>query len=96
MIPWHLRRGQALSEGVHVIVLLLQCGESHLLLLLLLLNVGIGGPQVLQLRGQSTTGGCCGAPEKTQETCLLLSVTVMLSLSELLCPVLPSRSYQPL
>ena len=54
VIPWHLRWGQALSKGVHVIVLLLQGGEPHLLLLLLqmlLLNVGKGGPQLLHLGG---------------------------------------------
>lgn len=61
MIPGHLRRGQALSEGVHVVVLRLQRGEGQVLLLLL--NVGIGGPQVFKLRCQTATGGCCGAKE---------------------------------
>lgn len=60
MIPWHLRWGQALCEGVHVIVLLLQCSELHLLLLLLLLNVGKRGAQALHLRAQTATGGRCG------------------------------------
>lgn len=62
VIPWHLRWGQALSEGVHVIVLLLQAGESHLLLLLLL-RLGVWGAQALHLRGQSTTRGRCGVRE---------------------------------
>lgn len=75
VIPWHLRWGQALSEGVHVVVLLLQCGEPHLLLLLLewllllLLSVGISGPQALHLRGQTTTGGSCGAQETHSVQC---------------------------
>lgn len=45
VIPWHLRWGQALSEGVHVKVLLLHSCEFHLLLL----DVGVGRSQVLQL-----------------------------------------------
>lgn len=72
MIPWHLRWGQALSEGVHVIVLLLQCGESHLLLLL---NMGIRRPQALHLRGQTTTGGRCGAQETHGRSCSLFPVS---------------------
>ncbi|KAG7230829.1 hypothetical protein INR49_019643, partial [Caranx melampygus] len=67
VIPWHLRWGQTLSKGVHVIVLLLQCGEPHLLLLLLL-YVGIRGPQPLHLRGQTTTGGRYGTHKHTQIT----------------------------
>lgn len=64
VISWHLRWGQALSEGVCVPVLLFQSGETHLLLmLLLLLNVGIRGAQTLHLRGQTATGGRCGAQE---------------------------------
>ena len=60
VIPGHLRRGQALSKGVHVVVLLLQGGEAHLLLL----DVTEGGAQVLQLRGQAATGGRCEAQEE--------------------------------
>lgn len=61
VIPWHLRRGQALSEGVHVPVLLFQCGHSHLLLLQF--NMDIRGPEVLHLRGYTATGGRYEAQE---------------------------------
>ncbi|TNN42183.1 hypothetical protein EYF80_047645 [Liparis tanakae] len=60
VIPRHLRRGQALSEGVHVIVLRLQRGEAHLLLLMLL-NVGKGGAQKLWSRADTT------APQTTEQ-----------------------------
>lgn len=50
VIPWHLRWGQTLSEGVRVIVLLLQCDEPHLLVLVLVLRrVGKRGPEELHL-----------------------------------------------
>lgn len=61
VIPWHLRWGQALSEGVHVIVRLLQGCESHLLWMLL--GVGVRGPQAVHLRGQSATRGRYGTQE---------------------------------
>lgn len=60
VIPWHLRRGQALPEGVHVIVLQVQRGEPHLLLPLLSVRVR---PEAVQLRGQPATGGRCEAQE---------------------------------
>lgn len=55
VIPWHLRWGQALSEGVRVVVLLLQGCEAHLLWMLL--GVGVRGPQAVHLRVQSATWG---------------------------------------
>lgn len=56
MVSWHLRGGQALPEGVHVPVLLVQRGEDHLLLL----RGGEGAFHSLDLRGQTATGGRCG------------------------------------
>lgn len=76
VIPWHLRWGQALSEGVHVIVLLLQCCESQLLLRRQL-NAGVSGPQVLQLRCQTATRGRCGANESHKTSRSLVSVYVL-------------------
>lgn len=61
VIPRHLGWGQALSEGVHVVVLLLQVGESHLLLMLR--SLGVRGPQALQLCCQSATRGRYGTQD---------------------------------
>lgn len=78
VIPWHLRWGQALSEGVHVIVLLLQVGESHLLLMLW--SVGIRGPQALQLSGQSATRGRYGTQNGHRRWVSLHSYTIYTSI----------------
>ena len=52
MVSRQLRGGEALLEGVQVIVLLLQGGDAYLLLLEAVVRA-----QGVQVRGQTATGG---------------------------------------
>ena len=52
VVSRHLRGGEAVLEGVQVVVLLLQGGDAYVLLL-----EAVVRPQGVQVRGQTATGG---------------------------------------